>query len=252
MCFEALNIDGPDEALSGIVAPVDIFNLGNDFIAPIQNGDEDDEDRFGILAGGQLGVNWQAGSIVFGIEGDASAHIDEDGDDEEAAFGFFSGFDEIGHADELFDFVGKGFIIREADINWLATLRGRLGFAFGAEGRFLLYGTGGVAFAGIDSRLSGRFEDDPEGDVCEACFFGPEDSDDGIKVGWTAGGGGEFAVTDRVSFGLEYLFVKLGEEERSITFVGDNTPNETRPTFDIVDKVDFDLSIVRAKLNVRF
>jgi opacity protein-like surface antigen len=253
-CFKA----DIDDALSELeqFEPVDAFNLGDDYIA-VAPGHGDDDDRFGILAGGQLGVNWQSGSFVFGIEADASAHIDEDDDDEALAFEFFSGCNgpcetDLSATSELFDVVGKGFVTREADINWLSTIRGRLGFAFGSEGRFLLYGTGGVAFAGIDSRLSGRFEDDPDGDICEACFFGPDDSNDRIKVGWTAGGGGEVAVTDRVSFGLEYLFVKLGEDERSITFTGDVTPNETRPTFDIVDKVDFDLSIVRAKLNVRF
>jgi outer membrane immunogenic protein len=243
-CTEA---DISDDRSPNFPGPVQQFNLGDDFIAVTGAGGEDD--RFGLLAGGQIGVNWQSGNLVFGIEADASAHIDDDNADEEAAFEFFSGLDDI---TGLFDPVGQGFITREADVNWLATIRGRLGFAFGDANQFLLYGTGGVAFAGVDSSLSGRFADDPNGDICNACFFGPSDSNDEIKVGWTVGGGGEWAMTERVSLGLEYLFVKLGEDKHSITFTGDDTPNETRPTFDIVDKFDFDLNIVRAKLNVRF
>jgi outer membrane immunogenic protein len=227
--------------------PVQTYpDFGDDHIAVTGAGGDDD--RFGFLAGGQIGANMQSGNLVFGIEADASAHIDNHDVDEEAVFEFFSDLGAAG----LNDYVGQGFITREADINWLATIRGRLGFAFGDANQFLLYGTGGVAFAGVDSSLSGRFADDPNGDICNACFFGPSDSNDEIKVGWTAGGGGEWAMTERVSLGLEYLFVKLGDDKRSITFTGDDTPGETRPTFDIVDKVDFDLSIIRAKLNVRF
>jgi hypothetical protein len=44
------------------------------------------------------------------------------------------------------------------------------------------------------------------------------------EVGRTAGGGGEWAATNRMSIGLEYPFVDLGGEDRSITFFGDVTP----------------------------
>lgn len=67
------------------------------------------------------------------------------------------------------------------DIDYLASLRGRLGYAFG---RTLLYGTGGVAFAGFDNAA---FEDDN-------------------ATGWVAGGGIETKVRDNLSLGLEALY----------------------------------------------
>jgi len=60
-------------------------------------------------------------------------------------------------------------------------LRG--GFAFG---RFLVYGTGGAAF---------------------------QDFND---VGWVAGGGGEYALTDNVSVGVEYLHYDFGGDESDV------------------------------------
>ncbi len=262
-CESFTNIieDGvPDEAVADCEGPFDIadplspnfpgpveaFDLADDFIAVIGGGGGDDD--IGVLGGGQVGANWQMGMFVLGVEADVSAVIDgDDGDDEEAVFEFFSA-----GLDPLDDFVGEGFVTSEAEIDWLSTLRARLGVALGSEGRFLIYGTGGVAFAGINSSLSGRFEDDPAGDVCSGCFFGEADDQDGTEVGWTAGIGGEWAATNRVSIGLEYLFVSFDEQDRSITFFGDDAgggPGSSQ--FDIEDSVDFDQNIIRAKVNVK-
>lgn len=82
-------------------------------------------DGSGWLAGGQIGYNWQAGSLVFGVEADASA-------------GWIDGSSDCcGHA-----------------INALYSLRGRLGVV-GNSNRTLFYGTAGAAWADIDYSVAG-------------------------------------------------------------------------------------------------
>jgi outer membrane immunogenic protein len=74
----------------------------------------------GIVGGMQAGYNWQFNSFVFGVEGDVSA---------------------VGWAKHTrFGTTGRSI---HNSVNVLASLRGRLGFAFGPA---MLYGTGGVAY----------------------------------------------------------------------------------------------------------
>lgn len=67
------------------------------------------------------------------------------------------------------------------DIDYLSTVRARLGFA---AGNVLLYGTGGVAFAGFNDKI---FKDDTE-------------------TGYVFGGGIEGKVSQSMSLGLESLY----------------------------------------------
>jgi opacity protein-like surface antigen len=114
----------------------------------------------------------------------------------------------------------------------------------GEDDRFLLYGTAGLALAGVEG-LSGTFT--PSGlNWCDGgCFFGK--SDDETQVGFAIGAGGEWAVSDTVSVGAEYLFLGFDEDDGpSLTFFGDDGRE-----FTIQRGVD-DLSIFRLKLNLRF
>jgi outer membrane immunogenic protein len=89
-----------------------------------------DSGRFnthGALLGGQLGYNWQLGSVVFGIETDA---------DWTNLTG--SGVGGVCLAD------GGGACQTKQD--WFGTTRGRIGYAFG---RWLPYVTGGAAYGDI-------------------------------------------------------------------------------------------------------
>jgi len=118
------------------------------------------DDIDGFTVGVQAGYNVQFDNIVVGLEGDVSwADINVSEDDDE--------FDE------------------DDGIEWVGTVRGRLGFA--AES-FLIYGTAGVAFAGLDVY----------------------DYDSETAVGWVAGVGAEFMVTDAVSLKAEYLYHDFG------------------------------------------
>jgi outer membrane immunogenic protein len=103
--------------------------------------------------------------------------------------------------------------------DWLGTVRGRLGYA---ADRFMPYVTGGVAF----------------GDVNASTSFG---SASDTRVGWTAGVGAEYALTENMSWKTEYLYVDLGKFDCGAV-CGGTTPTD----------VKFNSHIVRTGLNVRF
>ena len=75
-------------------------------------------------------------------------------------------------------------------IPWLATTRLRFGYSTNG---FLPYVTGGAAIGGLYANLSGA-------------PFGTATSS---NLGWTAGGGLEFAITDALRVKVEYLYVNL-------------------------------------------
>lgn len=105
----------------------------------------------------------------------------------------------------------------DVDGSYLASFRGRLGMAFD---RFMIYGTGGIGFTNVDIDLAG-------------------DGDDVDFMGWVAGGGIEYAITDNVSFGVEYLHYDFGDEIFNTTDEGDI-------------EADFSTDVIRGRLNVKF
>jgi outer membrane immunogenic protein len=142
----------------------------------------------GFVGGGEVGYNYQFGSFVGGVEADLSyTHI----------HGSATGMSLFGVVQSV-----------EQDINWLGTIRGRLGFV--PVDRLLLFATGGAAFGGIG--LSGSFN---PGVNCAVTSCG-SGSISGTNSGWTAGGGLEYAWSNQLSVKAEYLFVDLGS--RSLTY----------------------------------
>lgn len=86
------------------------------------------------LGGGHAGFNYQAGSMVFGIEGDVEA---------------LDGGETL---------VAPGISARVTR-DWQASLRGRAGFALD---RFMIYATGGAAFTEFNYHLVGAAAAAPE------------------------------------------------------------------------------------------
>jgi outer membrane immunogenic protein len=146
-------------------------------------------DTSGGLVGGTLGYNYQMDQIVFGIEGDIDAS-------------WIKGSSTCGG------------LSCETKNSWLATVRGRLGYA---AGRFMPYVTGGAAFGDINNTIAGL------GSASET------------KTGWTAGGGLEYNFNGPWSAKLEYLYVDLG---RGAPIAGSDA--------------DLTANIVRAGINYRF
>ncbi|MGB6535201.1 MAG: outer membrane protein [Xanthobacteraceae bacterium] len=168
--------------------------------APASTGNFDVD---GGLFGATLGFNYQVGSFVFGVEGDG------DWTDIKGSAGAA---------------VCPGTC--QTSNEWLATLRGRVGYAID---RVLVYGTAGGAGGNIKGTLT-----TPVGTV----------SSDSSEFGWTAGAGVEFAITENLTAKVEYLFVDLsnGSLSCSVAVCGATTSVP----------VSFDSSLIRAGLNFKF
>ena len=151
----------------------------------------------GGLVGGTLGYNYQTGPWVFGIEGDG----DWSGIKGSTSSGICAG------------------VSCDVRNDWLATLRGRVGYAYG---NFLPYITGGAAFGDINTNITG---------------FNGSTTD---KAGWTVGGGIEAALAGPWTAKIEYLYVDLGSANCSAADCGISTDT------------DFHTNIVRVGLNYRF
>jgi outer membrane immunogenic protein len=129
-------------------------------------------DLSGVVGGLHGGYNHQIDSLVLGVEGDVSFFDWQDRKTEEAGAEGDSG-----------------------DMNLLASVRARLGYAFD---RGLVFATGGVAFS--DANYSG-FDSGSKGDASVG------------KVGGVVGGGLEWAVMDNVSVRAEGLYYMFGDKK---------------------------------------
>lgn len=175
----------------------------------------------GLLGGVQAGYNFQRGNYVFGIETDFS-------------------FSDIGGARNTGRIAPPpGALINprtfaESDrLEWLATVRGRLGYA---THNLLLYATGGVAF--------GRHEFSQS---LTAITFNNFGSTSDTKIGWTIGGGLEHALGRNWTAKIEYLYVDLG----SVSVFSDSDP---QPGFGFTTETASKLTLhtIRAGLNYKF
>jgi outer membrane immunogenic protein len=106
---------------------------------------------------------------------------------------------------------------------WLATLRGRVGWAFD---RTLVYGTAGGAAGELRSITA-----IPAGTTMTTVTYGT----------WTAGAGIEYAITDNLSARAEYLY--LDKNNIGTGFIG---PPATTITSHLQN------NLMRAGLNYRF
>lgn len=139
-------------------------------------------DRDGFVGGAQVGYNWQIDQFVLGVEAD----ID---------------YSDMGGSSSMRTNVAgfaPGVFNASTDINWLATLRGRAGFAVD---RALFYATGGLAAGGVEDSFRWGFPAIPQ-------VYTGSDSD--TKWGWVAGGGIDYAVTENFILGAEVLYFDLG------------------------------------------
>jgi outer membrane immunogenic protein len=160
-------------------------------------------DGNGFLGGVQAGYNWQMGSWVVGVETDFQGS---------AAKGDVHG--------------GPGGSRLNADYEnpWFGTFRGRVGYG---SDQLLGYVTGGVVYG--ESKLSGTVSGPAGGS-----FSSSETS-----TSWTVGVGVEYALWDRWSTKLEYLYVgtpgDIPVPPKTTTISGDTNSN-----------------IIRTGLNYRF
>jgi outer membrane immunogenic protein len=138
----------------------------------------------GVLGGGHVGYNYELsgfglgmGGFVVGVEGDVNG----------ASYTGSNGY-----------FGDTVFLRDRTEVD--ASIRGRVGIAFD---RVLVYGTGGVAFGSIRNSvyLPG----------------GPGEAHEIGRVGWTAGGGVEYAIDNNWSVRAEYRYTDYGHYDADYT-----------------------------------
>ena len=105
------------------------------------------------------------------------------------------------------------FFTCEADTNRMAMLTGRLGLTWG---RALIYGKAGLVGGEVTAGTKLNTPTNPFGPI----LFTPPLSTTNWQLGWTVGGGVEFALTDRWSAKAEYMHYDLGRDTFT-TFTGD-------------------------------
>lgn len=155
-------------------------------------------DPKGLLGGVQAGYNYQAGSLVIGIEADyAWANISGSN-----ARRLHSEFDIPG---------APGFgvttdVTGSQKLESLATIRARIGIVPFNGG--LLYVTGGPAFGRASSSFGASLIE--TGPTPCIPFSPSSGSRSNTLTGWSAGVGGEWALAPNVSAKLEYLHYDLG------------------------------------------
>jgi len=158
----------------------------------------------GLHVGATLGYNWQSGSLVFGIETDLAYATSK-------------------HTLICSPNTAPVVTVCETKNRMLGTVRGRLGYAFD---RWLPYLTAGLDYGYLQANSVG----------------GVVASSSGVKAGWTAGFGVEYALSRAWSLKLEYLYVCLGNPGGGLACSTQVSPAN----------LSFKHSLVRTGLNYKF
>jgi outer membrane immunogenic protein len=137
----------------------------------------------GFIGGGQVGCNLQSGGFAFGIEGD---------------WDYFKSTPTFTNPNGVLGTGDAVTISQSLRTSSLATIRPRLGMV---TDRNFLYATGGVAFARVNYVQTYA---DTTANPAVGTAAGST-----TLVGWTVGGGWEWAWTDHVTLKTEYLFAKF-------------------------------------------
>src|SRR5262249_37777655 len=132
--------------------------------------------------------------------------------------------------------IPEPFLTVEQKLRWLATLRGRLGYAWQS---WLWFVTGGAAWGSV--RENDALSDDSTVPTALAGFSQ-------TRSGWTLGGGIETALSGNWSAKFEYLYVDLGTTTNSFTFTG------SIPAATLAETVNTHVrdNVFRVGLNYRF
>ena len=145
----------------------------------------------GFLGGAQAGYNYQfAPSWVGGLEADIDA----------AAIKGQVGLNAAASSGGTTISAGAS---AGSEQNYLGTVRARLGYL--VTDRFLVFGTGGLAYGDVKSSVNAAYAVSGGGPT--GTFSASKTT---TQTGWTAGGGVEYLLNKNWTFKTEYLYVDLG------------------------------------------
>lgn len=157
-----------------------------------------DLDNGGFLAGVYFGHDWQDGGLVYGVMGD---------------FDYLA----IDNQNAIDTFVGKSDDYNY-DVDWLASVRGRMGSAF--SDNVLVTGSFGLAVASVSASLAST------DDVPETSF----DAVDDIVFGSVIGLGAEYQFSPNWSMKADYSYYLF----QSIDLQSVNGDTAIKPKFGVV------------------
>ena len=173
-------------------------NLNYTVIDPVDNvfgTTAADGSPSGVIGGAHIGYQYQINQFVFGLEGTV---------DGTSISNTIQAFFPL-----AFD---GGFVQAHTSSDIQGSIRGRAGIAWD---RALFYATGGVAFAGFRTNYSliGN-TNQIIGESAPGAADGPlvfgSNSFSNTRVGWTVGGGVDYAVTNNWSLFAEYRYTNFG------------------------------------------
>ena len=189
--------------IEGQVSETEFSSLVSEDFAEARDHGDDSSGGFGGI---QLGRNFQFGAFVIGLEGDFS-------------FGQMEKHGGTAHIDVVETFDEDVELIASTrsttELNWFATVRPRLGFAF-LNNHAMVFATGGLALGQADFDVRTNLDFDIESDTFSERIH--EDGDEDVRVGWTVGGGLEFCLSPHISLTFTYLYVDLGDEHERTLF----------------------------------
>jgi outer membrane immunogenic protein len=154
--------------------------------------------RSGFVGGGQIGYNWQVRQFLFGLEADATG-TSLNGSSASATRTFGPPVLNVPVSQTVTANFGR--------VDWMASIRGRIGFT---ADRALFYVTGGGAAAGVGG-TSVTVINGP-GIGLPAGTFSSPGSGSTTRWGWTLGGGIEWAFNRNWSVAGEYRHSDFGSQ----------------------------------------
>lgn len=196
----------------------------NDFF-----GRNDSFDVFGndtdeaFIGGAHIGADYQVGNIVIGAVADIN-YVDA-------------------NSYRTYDFGANTVGVAE-DLDYVGSVRGRLGYAFD---NLMVYGSGGLSYAGYDREYQG-----PSTITANGVNYAVETDGDEADFGYAVGGGVDYLVTDNISLGLEYLYTNLGENDFEVRGTGTNAAGQEVTFSSDSGDEDYDFHTIWAKASYRF
>jgi outer membrane immunogenic protein len=175
----------------------------------------------GGLVGGEIGYDIVTGGWLLGVEGDISWTNFGDRDTHRVDENTAIGLPPITFATNY-------------QMDWISTVRGRIGIPFD---HFLVYGTGGLAFADVSMNTTVTVGDPPIGQLVG--------STEKTKAGWTLGGGAEYALCNNITIKTEAMWFDLGSISLNAA-----APALTNSSLDVDQKIEG--VIARAGIGYKF
>jgi len=157
----------------------------------------------GVIGGAHVGYNYQINQFVVGLEGDVDGL-------------------NFSNSNTLGNFYTTGGFYESTRIPVEGSIRGRVGYAWD---RVLFFATGGAAFADIQhqyavSNLQGVLQA-----VTLVTTYDPNNPYSSTRVGWTVGGGVEYALSNNWSVRGEYRYTDFGHSSDYLASIGQTITN---------------------------